>query len=187
MTARSLTKIDGHSKHLFQTYIFDLFIFLCCVNTGTLEIKDRWNSACFKAKNLENKDWWNPTCFEYQVSEIKDWWNSACFGAKNLENKDRWNPTCFEYRVFEIKDRWNSTCFEYKVFEIRGRCNSACFGAKKKRVITFSPHQLPAIVNMLPWTDTSTKREHPTTNFTYFAPLRQGITLTWMEYSIFGR
>jgi hypothetical protein len=41
---------------------------------------------------------------------------------------------------------------------------------KKKGVITFSPHQLPAIVNMPPWTDTSTKREHPTTNFTYFAP-----------------
>jgi hypothetical protein len=51
----------------------------------------------------------------------------------------------------------------------------------------FSPHQLPAIVNMPPWTDTSTKREHPITNFTYIAPLRQGILLTWTEYFIFGR
>jgi len=40
-------------------------------------------------------------------------------------------------------------------------------------VITFFSHQLPAIANMAPWTDTSTKREHPTTNFTYFAPFRQ--------------
>jgi hypothetical protein len=40
-------------------------------------------------------------------------------------------------------------------------------------VITFSPHQLPAIVNMPPWTDTSTKREHPTTIVTHFAPIRQ--------------
>jgi hypothetical protein len=27
---------------------------------------------------------------------------------------------------------------------------------------------------MPPWTDTSTKRKHPTTNFTYFAPLPSG-------------
>jgi hypothetical protein len=54
-------------------------------------------------------------------------------------------------------------------------------------VITFSPHQLPVIVNMPSWSDTSTKREHPTTNFTHFAPFRQGIPLTWTEYSIFWR
>jgi hypothetical protein len=41
------------------------------------------------------------------------------------------------------------------------------------RVITFFSHQLPIIINMPPWTDTSTKREHPTTNFTHFAPFRQ--------------
>jgi len=44
---------------------------------------------------------------------------------------------------------------------------------KKKRVIIFFPHQLPVIVNMALWTDTSIKREHPTTNFTYFAPFCQ--------------
>jgi len=35
VTARNLMRIDGHSKHLFQTYVFDLFVFLCCVNTWT--------------------------------------------------------------------------------------------------------------------------------------------------------
>jgi hypothetical protein len=29
LTARSLTRMNGHSKHLFQTYVFDLFVFLC--------------------------------------------------------------------------------------------------------------------------------------------------------------
>jgi hypothetical protein len=45
-------------------------------------------------------------------------------------------------------------------------------------VITFSSHQLPAIVNMPPWTDTSTKREYPTTIFTYFGPFSQSDLLT---------
>lgn len=36
VTDRSLTRIDQHSKHLFQTHVFDLFISLWCVNTGTL-------------------------------------------------------------------------------------------------------------------------------------------------------
>jgi len=54
-------------------------------------------------------------------------------------------------------------------------------------VITFFPHQLPAIVNMPLWTDTSTKKVHQTTIFTYFVPFRQGILLTWMEYVIFYR
>jgi hypothetical protein len=35
VTARSFTRINGHSKHLFQTYVSDLFVSLCCVNIGT--------------------------------------------------------------------------------------------------------------------------------------------------------
>jgi len=35
VTDRSLTRIDGHSKHLFQTHVFDLFVSLCNVNIGT--------------------------------------------------------------------------------------------------------------------------------------------------------
>jgi hypothetical protein len=35
VTARSLTRINGHSKHLFQTYVFDMFVSVCCVNTET--------------------------------------------------------------------------------------------------------------------------------------------------------
>jgi hypothetical protein len=40
-------------------------------------------------------------------------------------------------------------------------------------VITFSPHELPAYVILPPRTTTSTKKEHQTTIFTYFAPFRQ--------------
>jgi hypothetical protein len=43
----------------------------------------------------------------------------------------------------------------------------------KKRVITFSPHELPACVILPPRTTTSTKREHQTTIFTHFAPFCQ--------------
>jgi hypothetical protein len=39
---------------------------------------------------------------------------------------------------------------------------------------------------MPPSTDTSIKREYSTTIFTYFGPFRQGIPLTWMEYTIFS-
>jgi hypothetical protein len=46
-------------------------------------------------------------------------------------------------------------------------------------VITFSPHELPVIVNILRWTDTLTKIEHPTANFTYFAPFRHSDQLCW--------
>jgi hypothetical protein len=53
--------------------------------------------------------------------------------------------------------------------------------------VIFSLHQLPTIVNMPPWTDTSTKKEHQTTIFTHFGPFRQKISLTWMEYAIFYR
>jgi len=40
-------------------------------------------------------------------------------------------------------------------------------------VITFSLHQLPVIVNMPAWTDTSTKKEHQTIIFTHFGPFCQ--------------
>jgi hypothetical protein len=41
-----------------------------------------------------------------------------------------------------------------------------------KGVITFSPHKLPTCVILPPRTTTSTKKEHQTTIFTYFAPFR---------------
>jgi len=40
------------------------------------------------------------------------------------------------------------------------------FFNKKKRVITFYPHELPACVIFYPRTITSTKKEHQTTIFT---------------------
>jgi hypothetical protein len=46
-------------------------------------------------------------------------------------------------------------------------------------------HQLSVIINMPPWTDTSTKRKYPTTIFIYFGPFRRRILLILMKYAIF--
>jgi hypothetical protein len=55
---------------------------------------------------------------------------------------------------------------------------------QKSKLIKFRgnylfPHQLPASVNMLLWTNTSTKREYKTTIFVHLPPFRQLETLTW--------
>jgi hypothetical protein len=49
---------------------------------------------------------------------------------------------------------------------VKGLTFLFCFLIKKKRVITFYPHELPACVILSPRTITSTKKEHQTTIFT---------------------
>jgi hypothetical protein len=53
--------------------------------------------------------------------------------------------------------------------------------SKKLGIITFSPQELPAYVILPPRTTTSTKKEHQTTIFTYFAPFRQSNSCKYLN------
>jgi hypothetical protein len=104
-------------------------------------------------------------------------WLWAKFDRSNLSSIDR---VLQNFRIFQAipYEFCHSSLIDLQNIKTQKLTKASENNKAKGRGNYLFPHELPAVVNLPPWTDTSTKIEHPTTLFTGFPPIRQSDPLT---------